>query len=126
MVTRLVRNRRELTQRAISLNPITIQLTRKTREPYGGGWREQEQILPPQTFRLFISSSRGSREVAGVGGQMQFDQVSLLAPHDADIRKGDTFTLDLDHTGRFMVEQVQPVRLLGEVVSLQVSVVEVS
>ena len=121
MDTRSVRNRRELTQRAISLNPITIELTRRTREPYGGGWREQEQILPPQTFRLFKPLPSGGC----VGGKCN-DQASLLAPHDADIRKGDTFTLDVDHTGRFMVEQVQPVRLLGEVVSLQVSVVEVS
>lgn len=120
----LVVMRRELTRRAIEQNPEQVALKRTPKVPDGaGGFTDGEPAtLGPQTFRLFISSNRGSRDVSQVGGQMQINQAGLLAPHDADIRRDDSFERDGRH---YKVAKVDPVRLQGEVVSIQCDLEEV-
>lgn len=119
----LVEKRRELTRRSIEQNPSQVSLTRMEKVPDGaGGWIENEVTLSGQTVRLFISSSPGSREVSTVGGQMQINQVGLLAEHDADVQKDDSFERD---GRRYKVAKVDPIRLLGEIVSIQCDLEEV-
>ena len=119
----LVEMRRELTRRSIDQNPSQVAFTRVGKIPDGaGGWIEDEVTLAPQTVRLFMSSNRGSRDVSQVGGQMQINQAGLLALHNADIRKDDAFEQD---GLRYKVAKVDPVRLQGEVVSIQCDLEEV-
>lgn len=120
----LVKNRRELTHKAIQLNPTFIVLKRRVRVPDGaGGYRlGPEQSLPAQTFRLYISSNRGSREIAQEGGQMQVNELGLLAEHDADVAKGDKFQFD---DRNYEIVKLDKVRLLSHVVSIQCLLKEV-
>lgn len=119
----LVEVRRELTKRSIDQNPASIALTRTSQTPDGaGGFIESSTTLPAQTFRIFLSSMRGSREVESEGGERQINQSGLLAEHDADIQRGDRFTMN----GRdYKVEKVDPIGLVGQVVSMQAALEEV-
>lgn len=119
----LVALRREMTRRAIEMNPTPLALKRVGKMPDGaGGEIDGEILLPEQTFRLFISSYQATKDIVQEGGQLQINQVGLLALHDADIKRGDSFEQD----GRkYKVERVTPVKLMGEVVSIQCVLEEV-
>lgn len=118
-----LQKRRELTAKAIELSPSEIVLNRREREPDGaGGWLpEQDIALSPQTFRVYLGSS-SSQDIVKDGGTLQINNREMLCPWDADVKIKDTFKLDgVNHR----VAVVNPVRYLGEIVSLQCIIEEV-
>lgn len=117
-----VQCRRDLTEKAISINPSQVQLTRKGKVSDGaGGWTENADILVPvQVFRIFISS--GHKEVSQEGGTFQIKSWEMLCPWDANISKDDRFE---DNYQKYRVVKITPIRYLGELISYQCVVEEV-
>ena len=117
-----VEKRRELTKRSIQLNPIDVSFVRRERiADGGGGYRNTETILPPQTVRLFIDGNLLD-STTEVGGETQTRRWSLICPWDADVQRGDAFPLD----GRqYKVLGVRGARYLGQVVSRVAVIAEV-
>lgn len=122
-----VKHRRLLTEKAIGINPTQIELKRIKKESDGaGGWLPEEEVpLPAQVFRLFISGStqQSIQDVAKEGGAFQLKSWEMLCPWNADVQKDDTFELD-GH--EYRVVSVRPIRYMGEVISYQAVVEEVS
>lgn len=115
--------RRKLTAKAIELSPSEIVLKRWMRVPDGaGGWLDEQEVnLPAQTFRVYLGSS-SSKDIVKDGGTLQINNREMLCPWDADVKIKDTFNLDgVNHR----VAVVNPVRYLGELVSLQCVIEEV-
>ncbi len=115
--------RRKLTAKAIELSPSEIVLKRMMRVPDGaGGWLDEQEVdLPTQTFRIYLSGN-SSKDIVKEGGTLQINNREMLCAWDADIEIKDTFKLDgVNHR----VEVVNPVRYLGEIVSLQCVIEEV-
>ncbi len=123
-----VDERRKITLDEIAKNPVTVTIHRVVKVDDGaGGWVPQESDLEAQTMRLFIMDRRRT-ESTSEGGQQQLSQWGLLAAHNADIQHGtgveDSFSLP--ERGKFLVKQVIPVLYLGEVVSKQVVLEELT
>lgn len=120
-----VKTRRELTERAISINPSLVQLVRKGRAPDGaGGWIENADVpVPAQVFRIFISSGRLAKEISQEGGTFQLKSWEMLCQWDADVKKDDTFQ---DNSRKYRIVSVSPVRYLGEAISFQCTIEEVT
>lgn len=115
--------RRKLTAKAIELSPSKIVLKRTMRVSDGaGGWLDEQEIdLPAQTFRIYLSGN-SSKDIVKEGGTLQINNREMLCPWDADVEIKDTFKLDgVNHR----VAVVNPVRYLGEIVSLQCVIEEV-
>ena len=122
-----VNQRRLLTLKAIARNPSAIVITRYPLidNGLGGSCRDTQnpQTLPTQDVRIFMTSWGSPRTSTSEGGVIQIQKWGLLARWDADIEKEDEFTID---NQTFRVVDVNPIRYLGEVVSLQVELEEVS
>ena len=117
-----LQKRRELTLKAIAINPCESALTRRQRVDDGaGGWTDEDTQLIHQTFRLFLGNS-SSKEIVKDGGTLQVNNREMLCPWDADVQAGDTFEFGRVH---HRVAVVNPVRYLGEIVSYQCVVEEV-
>ena len=121
---RLLARRRRQTLEAIDRNPSMVSLVRsqKTGDGIGGTHKTGTETLPAQKFRLYLSHRYASKDVNKEGGQGQLTSFELLGPWNADIKNGDSFTVD---SRKFRVEGVVPVMAHGEVVSLQCAVLEV-
>lgn len=108
--------------RAIAEDPVEIVLHRvEVVDDGAGGNAKQEIDLPPFTGRLVPSRTQPRVVVSEAGRASTFDWM-LLAPHDADVRVGDTFTVN----GRtFRVARVIDRRLGGEPFAVQAYLEEV-
>lgn len=89
--------RRRDTKLFIDENPVTVQFRRPVIEPnnQGGFVQTGENVLEPQTVRLIPESIRNV-SFGGLGSQagpQTSVSVSLLAEWDADIQRGDYFTV---------------------------------
>lgn len=118
--------RRRMTLQAIAMNPSEIVLSRMIRtDDGGGGYTEEPDNLPAQTFRIYLSSKTGTREREAVkeGGQVQINIIEMLCPWDADVKPNDEFEFDGRH---FRVHKVMPVRLQDKIVSYQCELEEIS
>lgn len=122
-----VNQRRLLTLKNIAQNPTAIVITRYplVDNGLGGSYRDTQnpQTLPVQDVRVFMTSWSAPQTKVSEGGVIQTQKWGLLARWDADIEKEDEFTID---NQTFRVVDVNPIRYLGEVVSLQVELEEVS
>ena len=122
-----VNQRRLLTIKNIALNPVSVTITRYPMidDGIGGSHRDTQnpQTILAQDIRVFMTSWGTPRTSTSEGGIIQVQKWGLLARWDADIEKEDEFTID---NQAFRVTEVNPVRCLGEIVSLQVDVEEVS
>lgn len=85
---------REFIRKLINQDPAEITITRKTVTDDGfGGKIEEEVTLEPQTVRIYNKKSQ--REIiSDVSITVTSNMLKLLAMHDADIQKGDTFPHD--------------------------------
>ena len=78
-----------------SMDTVIISLVRKTKVSDGyGGFTKSEQVLKPQIFGR--DSKKISRSTATDTGEVYSSQtvMKLLAKSDADIKEGDTFSID--------------------------------
>jgi len=123
-MSRIVTIRRQLTNRAIAENPSEIFLTRLVREKNdAGGYTDTEMTLEAQTFRLFISTSHATKDIAQIGGQMQIRVMEMLCPWNADIAPKDTFTFD---DKNYRVHGITVVRFDGQILSYQCEIEEIT
>jgi len=113
---------RDAHARAIAEDPVEITIHRVELVDDGaGGHIKQETDLPPFTGRVVPSRTQPRVVVTEAGRFATYDWL-LLAPHDADVRVGDTFTAD----GRaFRVARVIDRRLGGEPFAVQAYLEEV-
>ena len=122
-----VNQRRLLTLKGIARNPSSIVITRYplVDNGLGGSYRDTQkpETLPAQDVRVFMTSWGSPRTSTSEGGVIQIQKWGLLARWDADIEKEDGFSIG---NQTFRVADVTPIRYLGEVVSLQADVEEVS
>lgn len=86
---------REQTEQFIDQNPTMITFTRNTKVPDGaGGGTYTPTPLPPQKVRVIAQSRLVSVERRNVHGATVRPDMNLLALWDADIQRGDTFSLN--------------------------------
>jgi len=114
---------REAHARAIAENPVDIVIHRvEVVDDGAGGHIKEETDLPPFVGRVVPSRTQPRLNVTEAGQLRTFDWL-LLAPHDADVKVGDTFTV---REQTFRVARVIERRLGGEVFSVQADLEEVS
>lgn len=123
-MTQRLEIRREMVRRSIALNPAVVEIQRTVKEDDGaGGVTTSTETLDPQEVRIFISTDRIAVDTGGEGGLVHISRYGLLAPHDADLQRGDSF----EHEGRtYRVRSVRAVRFQGETVSFQAELEEVT
>lgn len=114
--TELIAQRRQ-TRGYIEADPSSIVLTRNERvKTETGGWRDQETLLPAQTFKFLPASLAQQYTTPAVGGRATVSQDQLLGVWNADIKAGDTFT----HEGEdYEVQEIS--RLSYRIIALLVS-----
>lgn len=97
--TRILMSRRH-TKAFMDRDPLSISLTRKTRVDSGaGGWVHSNPVtLDPQEFRMTPFKRRlGPGESASPDGDVANTQFLLMGTVDADIEKGDEFSVGDDN-----------------------------
>jgi len=113
---------RDAHARAIAENPVDIVIHRvEVVDDGAGGHSKQETDLPPFVGRVVPSRTQLRMSVTEAGQLQTFDWL-LLAPHDADVRVGDTFTA---HGKVFRIKRVIDRRLAGEVFAVHAYAEEV-
>jgi len=113
---------RDAHTRAIAENPVDIAIHRvEVVDDGAGGNLRQEIDLPPFVGRVVPSRIQPRLNVTEAGQLRTFDWL-LLAPHDADVRVGDTFTA---HGKVFRIKRVIDRRLAGEVFAVHAYAEEV-
>jgi hypothetical protein len=109
---------RKAHQALIDVNPVQIQITRRTRGTANGAPMKNEAQLGPIKVRIYEESGlQVSRMQTGLPGTQQRDLAySLLAPHDADIKAdpGVTDEFATAHHGRFRIAEVYPLMYDGQ------------
>lgn len=107
----------------IKRNPTSIEIQRIQETDDGAGGVIKTTItLPAQIARVFMTETNAI-DATNEGGIVQSHRWSLLAEHDADVKRGDTF----QHLGMtFRVQDVNPASTGGEVVALHAALNEVS
>lgn len=120
----LIEVRRQATVKAININPFNITLKRKKQVSDGAGGVKQEkpEQLESQTMRLYMVGGH-IRDKSGEAGVVNTKGWGLLAEWNADVKEGDTFELG---DQKFRVLDINPVRVRGSVVSLQIEIEELS
>lgn len=114
---------RDAHARAIAEDPVDIAIHRvEVVDDGAGGNLRQETDLPPFVGRVVPSRTQPRLNVTEAGQLRTFDWL-LLAPHDADVKVGDTFTV---REQTFRVARVIERRLGGEVFAVQGYLEEVS
>lgn len=114
---------RDAHARAIAEDPVEITIHRVELVDDGaGGHIKQETDLPPFTGRVVPSRTQPRAVVTEAGPLSTFDWL-LLAPHDVDIRVGDTFVA---REKTFRVRRVVDRRLAGEVFAVHAYLEEVA
>lgn len=95
-----------LTEYFIDQNPVNVVIRRQSYIPDGKGGRKKDSVrtLPSQRVRK-VGTARilGSENQVTSDGDIEVPQASIIAAYDADIQKGDEFTIG--HSN-FMVVKV--------------------
>jgi hypothetical protein len=109
--------------RNIARNPTTIVIQRGVmeKEDGAGGSIKVPNILPSQTVRIFISSL-DHKQTAKEGGQIQVQRWGMVATHETDIQKGDTFSVN---SRKFRVRGITETSTAGQLIGFQVDLEEV-
>lgn len=115
-----VKIRRSHTNWNISQNPTEVVIQRKGKLRENGKIVEVEEVLEPQTMRLYVSGGSGSVVIDTVGEYQSDRYYKLLASYDADIKAHtevkDSFYLE---GVKYEVKDVFPQSIHGEVVGKQ-------
>ena len=116
--------RRQATQRLIDENPVSIVVRRQESIPdAAGGSTLMLSALTPFHGRIVPVGRRAASVRWDEAGKMHLFDWTLIAPWDADVRLGDTFSV---RGQNFRVDRVVHSRFGGEIYAVHAMLEEVS